>query len=222
MDQRIISLYDRFTHGGMSRRDFLDRLSELAGSAAAAMALLPLLQNDYAQAAIVADDDARLATERLGYDSPKGRINGYLARPKEKGKRPVVLVIHENRGLNPHLEDVARRFALEGFLAYAVDLLSLLGGTPASEDEARALHQKMNQDDAVAALVSGVSFLKQHRRGDRQGRRGRLLLRRADGQPARGLEPRARCRRPLLWTAGRGRRRGEHQRPADAAVCRKR
>ena len=170
MDQRIISLYDRFTHGGMSRRAFLDRLSELAGSTAAAMALLPLLQNDYAQAAIIAEDDARLATARLGYDSPKGRINGYLARPKEKGKRPVVLVIHENRGLNPHLEDVARRFALEGFLAYAVDLLSLVGGTPASEDEARALHPKMNQDDAVAALVAGVSFLKQH--GEATGKVG--------------------------------------------------
>ncbi len=170
MDQRIISLYDRFTHGGMSRREFLDRLTELAGSAAAGAALLPLLQNDYAQAAIVADNDARLATERLAYDSPKGRINGYLARAKDKGKRPVVLVIHENRGLNPHLEDVARRFALEGFLAYAVDLLSLVGGTPASEDEARALHPKMNQDDAVAALVAGVSFLKQH--GESTGKVG--------------------------------------------------
>ena len=162
MDQRIINLYDRFTHGGMSRREFLDRLTELAGSAAAAAALVPLLQNDYAQAAIVAADDARLATERLGYDSPKGKINGYLARAKAKGKRPVVLVIHENRGLNPHLEDVARRFAAEGYLAYAVDLLSLVGGTPASEDAARELHPKMNQDDAVAALVSAVSFLKTH------------------------------------------------------------
>jgi carboxymethylenebutenolidase len=162
MDQRIINLYDRFTHGGMSRRDFLDRLTELAGSAAAAAALLPLLQNDYARAAIVPADDARLATERLAYDSPKGKINGYLARPKAKGKRPVVLVIHENRGLNPHLEDVARRLALEGFLAYAVDLLSLVGGTPPSEDAARELHTKMNQDDAVTALVSAVSFLKGH------------------------------------------------------------
>ena len=162
MDQRIINLYDRFTHGGMSRRDFLDRLAEVAGSAAAAAALLPLLQNDYAQAAIIAADDARLATERLAYDFPKGKINGYLARPKAKGKRPAVLVIHENRGLNPHLEDVARRLALEGFLAYAVDLLSLVGGTPASEDAARELHPKMNQDDAVAALVSGVSVLKAH------------------------------------------------------------
>ena len=162
MDQTIINLYDRFTHGGMNRREFLDRLSELAGSAAAAAALLPLLQNDYAQAAIVADNDPRLVSERVGYDSPKGKINGYLVRAKAKGKRPVVLVIHENRGLNPHLEDVARRFAVEGYLAYAVDLLSLVGGTPASEDAARELHPKMNQDDAVAALVAAVSFLKGH------------------------------------------------------------
>lgn len=162
MDQRIINLYDRFTHGGMNRRDFLDRLKELAGSAAAAAALLPLLQNDYARAAIVAAEDGRLAIDRAGFESPKGRINGYLARPKAKGARPVVLVIHENRGLNPHLEDVARRFAVEGFLAYAIDLLSLVGGTPASEDQARELHAKMNQDDAVAALVAAVDFLKTH------------------------------------------------------------
>ena len=162
MDQRIINLYDRFTHGGLNRRDFLDRLAELAGSAAAAAALLPLLQNDYAQAAVIADSDARLATERASYDSPKGKINGYLARGKAKGKRPVVLVIHENRGLNPHLEDVARRFAVDGFLAYAVDLLSLVGGTPPNEDAARDLHPKMNQDDAVITLVAAVSFLKTH------------------------------------------------------------
>ena len=162
MDQRIIDLYDRFTHGGMTRRQFLDRLGEMAGSSAAAVALLPLLQNDYARAAIIAPDDARLVSERVAYDSSKGTINGYLTRLKAKGKRPVVLVIHENRGLNPHLEDVARRFAAEGFLAYAVDLLSLVGGTPASEDAARDLHAKMNQDDAVTALVSAVTFLKQH------------------------------------------------------------
>jgi carboxymethylenebutenolidase len=162
MDQRIINLYDRFTHGALSRRDFLDRLAELAGSAAAAAALLPLLQNDYARAAIVPADDTRLATERVSYESPKGKIDGYLARPKSKGKRPAVLVIHENRGLNPHLEDVARRLAVEGFLAYAVDLLSLLGGTPPSEDAARELHPKMNQDDAVVALVAATAFLKTH------------------------------------------------------------
>jgi carboxymethylenebutenolidase len=162
MDQRIINLYDRFTHGGMTRRDFLDRLAELAGSTAAAMALLPLLQNDYAQAAIVAADDNRLAAERISYDAPKGKIAGYLVRLKQKGKRPAVIVIHENRGLNPHIEDVARRLALEGFVAFAPDLLSLVGGTPPSEDQARELHPKMNQDDAVAALVAAVPVMKNH------------------------------------------------------------
>ncbi len=160
MDERIINLYDRFTHGGMTRRAFLDRLSELAGSAAAAAALLPLLQNDYAKAAIIPENDARLVSERVAFDSPKAKINGYLTRLKGNAKRPAVLVIHENRGLNPHLEDVARRLALEGFLAYAIDLLSLVGGTPPNEDEARALHPKLNQDDAVAVLVSAVEFLK--------------------------------------------------------------
>ncbi len=162
IDQTIIDLYDHFTHGGMTRRSFLDRLTALAGSTAAATALLPLLQNDYAQAAIVPESDPRLVTERITFESDKGQIGGYLARPKSKGKRPVVLVIHENRGLNPHLEDVARRFALEGFLGYAVDLLSLLGGTPKDEDAARDLHPKLNQNDAVAVLVSAVSFLKKH------------------------------------------------------------
>ena len=112
VDQNVIRLYDRFTHGGMNRRDFLDRLTELAGSTAAAVALLPLLQNNYAQAAIVAPDDGRLVSERVSYESPKGRINGYLVRAKAKGKRPAVIVIHENRGLNPHIEDVARRLAV--------------------------------------------------------------------------------------------------------------
>ncbi len=162
VDQTIIDLYDTFTHGGMNRREFLDRLSQVAGSTAAAVALLPILQNNYAQAAIIAPDDARFSSERATFDSPKAKINGYLVRPKSKGRRPAVLVIHENRGLNPHLEDVARRFAAEGYLAYAVDLLSLVGGTPADEDAARELHTKMNQDDAVTALVSAVSFLKTH------------------------------------------------------------
>jgi carboxymethylenebutenolidase len=160
MDQRIINLYDHFTHGEMSRRSFLDRLAELAGSAAIAAALLPLLQNDYAKAAIVPENDSRLVSERVACDSPKGKINGYLTRLKGNAKRPAVLVIHENRGLNPHLEDVARRLALDGFLAYAIDLLSLVGGTPANEDEARDLHPKLNQDDAVVALVAAVDFLK--------------------------------------------------------------
>jgi carboxymethylenebutenolidase len=146
----------------MSRREFLDRLAQLAGSAAAAAALLPLLQNDYAQAAIVPDNDPRLAAERVSYDSPKGKINGYLVRGKAAGKRPAVIVIHENRGLNPHIEDVARRLAVEGFLAFAPDLLSVAGGTPASEDAARDLHAKANKDDMLAAALAAVPLALNH------------------------------------------------------------
>src|SRR5262245_61722925 len=162
MDQKIINLYDRFTHGGMNRREFFDRLTEIAGSAAAAAAMLPLLQNNYAQAAIVPDDDKRLTAERVSYDSPKGKINGYLVRATAKGKRPAVIVIHENRGLNPHIEDVARRLAVEGYLAFAPDLLSVAGGTPASEDAARELHTKTNKDDMLAAALAAVPFVQKH------------------------------------------------------------
>ena len=159
MDQRVISLYDKFTHGDISRRDFIDRVATMTGSTAAAAALLPLLKNDYAQAAIVTEDDARLAIDRITYESPKGKINGYLARPKTKGKRPVTVVIHENRGLNPHIQDIARRLALEGFLAFAPDLLSISGGTPAEEDQARELHTKTDVKDMTAAAAAAVPFM---------------------------------------------------------------
>jgi carboxymethylenebutenolidase len=162
IDQRAINLYDSFTHGHMSRRDFMDRLAAVTGSTAAAVALLPLLKNDYAQAAIVADNDPRLAIERISYDSPKGKISGYLARPRAKGKRPAVIVIHENRGLNPHIEDIARRLALEGFLAFAPDLLSISGGTPPDEDKARDLHTKTDQKDMTAAAAAAVPFMASH------------------------------------------------------------
>src|SRR5436305_4526099 len=162
VNQDIINLYDRFTHGGMSRRALLDRLAELAGSTAAAAALLPRLQNDYARAAIVSPDDTRLAAERVTYDSPKGKINGYLVRGKAKGKRPAVIVIHENRGLNPHIEDVARRLAVEGYLVLAPDLLSINGGTPPDEDKARELHQKTEREDMIAAAIAAVPLMQQH------------------------------------------------------------
>jgi carboxymethylenebutenolidase len=162
MDQRIIDLYDDFTHGSMSRRKFLDRLTTLVGSAAAATALLPLLQSDYAKAATVAENDPRLAIDKISYDSPKGKINAFLARPKAKGKRPTVIVIHQNRGLNPHIQDVARRYAVEGYLALAPDLLSVAGGTPANDDLARDLHAKANKADMLAAAVAAVAFAKAH------------------------------------------------------------
>jgi carboxymethylenebutenolidase len=162
MDQHIINLYDRFTHGDISRRDFLDRLATLTGSTVAAAALLPLLKNDYAQAAVVAENDARLAIDRVSYDSPKGKIIGYLVRPKAKGKRPAVIVIQENRGLNPHIEDIARRLANEGFLAFAPDLLSVSGGTPSDEDKARELHSKTDPKDITAAAIAAVPFIRTH------------------------------------------------------------
>jgi carboxymethylenebutenolidase len=162
MDRRIIDLYDDFTHGGISRRVFLDRLAEIAGSSAAALALLPLLQNDYARAAMVAPDDTRLAIDTASYDAQGTRISGYLARLKAKGKRPAVVVIHENRGLNPHIKDVARRIALEGFLALAVDMLSPLGGTPADEDKARHMIGTLNADETARWIAAAVPFLEHH------------------------------------------------------------
>ena len=162
MDQRIIDLYDDFTHGGISRRVFLDRLAEFAGSSTAALALLPLLQNDYARAAIIAPDDARLAVDTVAYDAGGTKINGYLARLKAKGKRPAVIVIHENRGLNPHIQDIARRVALEGFLALAVDMLSPLGGTPDDEDKGRDMIGTLNADETAHRIAAAVPFLEHH------------------------------------------------------------
>lgn len=162
MDQRISDLYDSFTHGGIDRRVFLDRLAQIAGSSAAALALLPLLQNDYARAAIVAPDDARLATDSVAYDAAGTRISGYLARLKAKSKRPAVIVIHENRGLNPHIRDIARRVALEGFLTLAVDVLSPLGGTPADEDKARDMIGTLNAEETARRIAAAVPFLEHH------------------------------------------------------------
>ncbi len=160
MDQRIIDLYDSLTHGGINRRTFLDRLAEIAGSSAAALALLPLLQNDYARAAIIAPDDARLAIGSVSYEAAGVRINGYLARLKDKAKRPAVIVIHENRGLNPHIQDIARRIALEGFLSLAVDMLSPLGGTPADEDKAHDMIGTLNADETAHRIAAAVPFLQ--------------------------------------------------------------
>ena len=162
MDQRIIDLYDTFTHGGFSRREFLDRLAQIAGSSAAALALLPLLQNDYARAATVAPDDPRLAIARAAYDAQGTRITGYLARLKDKAKRPAVIVIHENRGLNPHIEDIARRLALAGFLSYAIDLLSPLGGTPSDEDKARDMIATLKAGETALRIAAAVPFLASH------------------------------------------------------------
>jgi carboxymethylenebutenolidase len=161
MDQRIIDLYDGLTHGYTSRREFIDRAAKIAGSTAAAVALIPLLQCDYAKAETIAASDPRLISEKINYDTPKGKVLGYLSRPKAKGKRPAVIVIHQNRGLNPHIEDVVRRFAVEGFLTLAPDLLSPLGGTPEKEEDQLALFAKIDRNDSTIGLAT-VSFLKTH------------------------------------------------------------
>jgi carboxymethylenebutenolidase len=164
MDQKIINLFDRYTHGGMSRRDFLDRLTLMAGSAAAATALLPVLENNYAQAAIVPEDDPRLALSE-GEIAPG--IKGLLAIPKDAtGKLPAVLVIHENRGLNPHIRDVTRRMALEGFVAFGADYLAPLGGTPADEEKAREMIGTLKPDDQVAYSQAALKALMAHPQGN--------------------------------------------------------
>ncbi|WP_020177542.1 dienelactone hydrolase family protein [Methylopila sp. M107] len=161
-DARAISLYDRFTHGELGRRDFLERLTLLAGSTAAATALLGALSNDYARAQIVAPDDKRLAIETVRYPGASGEISGLLARPKGAGKRPAVIVIHENRGLNPHIQDVTRRLAVSGFLAFGVDLLSPAGGTPADEDKAREMIAALDLEKTTRDLAEAVTFLMGH------------------------------------------------------------
>jgi carboxymethylenebutenolidase len=163
MDQKIITLFDTYTHGGMSRRAFLDKLTLAAGSAAAATALLPLLENNYAFAAMVPEDDPRL-TLTEGEIAPG--IKGLLAIPKDAtGKLPTVLVIHENRGLNPHIKDVTRRMALEGFVAFGADYLAPQGGTPADEEKAREMIGTLKPEDQVAYSQAALKALMAHPQG---------------------------------------------------------
>ncbi|MFG6439335.1 dienelactone hydrolase family protein [Roseateles sp. LKC17W] len=155
-------LFDRYVHGDLSRRGFLDQAARFAGGPAGAAALLAALSPSFAAAQQVRPDDARLATRRQAFASPdgNGEVKGYLAKPAgATGKLPAVLVIHENRGLNPHIEDIARRVALAGYVAYAPDALTPLGGYPGTEDEARALFQKLDPAKARADIVASARAL---------------------------------------------------------------
>jgi carboxymethylenebutenolidase len=159
----IVRLYDRFTHGEMDRRAFMERLTGLAGSTAAAAALLPLLQNDYAIADTVKPDDPRLAAEDgVAIPGSDAGLKGYLVAPKGSVKRPALVMIHENRGLNPHIRDMTRRGALAGYLTLGIDALSPEGGTPANEDAARDMIGKVAFDVAVARCAAAVRFLATH------------------------------------------------------------
>jgi carboxymethylenebutenolidase len=156
MDQKFIDLFDRYTHGGMNRRDFLERLSLLAGSSAAALALLPALENNYAEAQIVPEDDPAIKVE-MAEIAPG--IKGYLVRPSAQGTYPAVLVIHENRGLNPHIKDVTRRMAREGFIAFGGDYLTAQGGTPADEEKAREMIGQLKPGEALAFSRAAIDAL---------------------------------------------------------------
>ncbi len=162
MDKKFIDLYDEYTKGKLDRREFLKRLTALAGSTAAAVGLLPLIEKKYAHAQMIAEDDSRLDTEYIKYPGETGDVRAYLARLKGSEKRPAVTVIHENRGLQPHIEDVARRVALEGFLGIAPDALSPLGGTPKEMDEARTKMRELDSDATVKNFVAAVKYLKTH------------------------------------------------------------
>ena len=160
MDQRIINLFDEYTHKPLRRDEFLKRLAHLTGSVAAALAVLPLLEVNYAHAQTVVPQDDRIKTESITFSGADTTMKGYLARPAAAGKYPAVVVIHENRGLNPHIVDVARRVALAGFVALAPDALSASGGTPADETQMRELFGKLDLTVTRNNFIKAVDYLK--------------------------------------------------------------
>lgn len=157
LNQRVIDLYDEYTHKPLSRKDFMVRLVQMAGSTAAAMSMLSLLESGCAPAAKTPTDE--LMTERVTYPGAKGDMQAYVARPKDMKKYAAVVVIHENRGLNAHIEDVTRRAARAGYLAIAPNALSPLGGTPANEDEARQLFTKLDAEESLQNFVKVFDYL---------------------------------------------------------------
>jgi carboxymethylenebutenolidase len=162
MHQAIVDLYEKYSQGSLDRRDFLKKLAMVAGGTAAADALLPLLERNSASAQVVAKDDARLIVEYIKYPGETGEVRANFVRPKGNAKLPGVLVIHENRGLNAHIEDVTRRVALEGFLALAPDALSPLGGTPEDSEKAPALIGQLDKEKTIKNYLAAVKYLKTH------------------------------------------------------------
>lgn len=161
----VLRLFDRYVHGDISRREFLAGASRFAAAGVSAAALLEALSPRFAQAQQVPPGDTRIRAEFIEFESPKGygKARGYLVRPASaSGKLPGVLVIHENRGLNPHIEDIARRLALDGFVAFAPDALFPLGGYPGDEDKARALFPQLDQTKTREDFVSAAALLHSH------------------------------------------------------------
>lgn len=172
-DQDLLVLFDAYVHGAIDRRGFLDKARKYAVGGVTAAMLLDQLSPKFAEAQQVPTDDKRLKTEYVSYPSPKGneKTRGYLVRPASAtGKLPGILVVHENRGLNPHIEDVARRFALENFMAFAPDALAPLGGYPGTEDAAREQFGKLDRPKISEDMVAAATYLKE--RPDSTGKVG--------------------------------------------------
>jgi carboxymethylenebutenolidase len=162
VDRRIIDLYNEYVHTALPRREFMARLVNIAGGTAAALAILPFIEPNYAQARQIEPDDKRLSTEKIEYQGPQGPVKAYVAWPRKLGKRekvPGIVVIHENRGLNEHIEDVARRAALGGYLAIAPDGLSSAGGAPADQEAARDLFAKTDGARIASDILAAVPWL---------------------------------------------------------------
>ena len=161
--QEVLDLFDGYVHGRMNRRDFLDRAAKYAVGGFTAAAMLESLRPNFAWAQQVAKDDKRISVEHLDFASPQGsgKMRGYLAKPaKAAGKLPGVLVIHENRGLNPYIEDVTRRLAVEGYMAFAPDALAPVGGYPGDEDKAREMFAKLDANKRFEDLYAGAGVIK--------------------------------------------------------------
>ena len=162
-DQELLILFDAYVHGALDRRGFLDKAAKYAVGGVTAAMLLEQLSPKFAEAQVVKAEDPRIKVGYVAYDSPNGsgKMKGYLAQPaKAAGKLPAILVIHENRGLNPHIEDIARRLALDNFVAFAPDALTPMGGYPGNEDNARELFPKLDQTKIREDFVTAVSWLK--------------------------------------------------------------
>ncbi len=168
MDQRIINLYDEYTHKPLSREIFLKRLAILTGSMTLAIALLPQLESNKAKAATIAQDDPELVTESIAYDANGNTMFAYTAKPKKGMNMGGVIVIHENRGLNDHIKDVTRRLAKEGYFAVAPDALSEFGGTPFNEDEARGMFAKLDPKTNLQNFAATVEIVRARKECNRK------------------------------------------------------
>jgi carboxymethylenebutenolidase len=167
MDQRVIDLYNNYIHGSMPRRDFLNRLAGIAGSAAAASLLLPLIEPNDAYAQQVDPKDQGIKAEYVEYAGTKGSVRAYVAKPaKAKKPLPCLLIIHENRGLNAHIEDVARRAAIAGYIAVAPDGLSIAGGAPADQEKARDLFAATDRATIDGDVIAGIGYLASRNDGN--------------------------------------------------------